>query len=116
MGRWTSWKKLAVKGEWYSWDEHIGQAACYEFGLGGQRRCSSPDIVYVGETGNLAQRLGVHASHAHDNLRKVIDSHLRRGFGLYFRAYYVSSRPVARRMQNNLLDEYEYDWNIQRNT
>lgn len=116
MGRWTSWQKLAVGKESWSWDDLEGRLACYELGLGGPRRCSSPRVVYVGETGNLRQRLSVHVSHAADNLRHALDWHLRQGWGIYFRVCFVRSRSAGKRMQNSLLEKYDYDWNIQRNT
>lgn len=116
MGRWSTWKKLASGDDWWTWDEHNGQPACYELGIGGPRSCTNPEVVYVGETGNLLQRLTVHATHQRDNLRADIDHILRRGRGVYFRAAYFSTKAAAKRRQNDLLGEFDYDWNIQRNT
>ena len=113
MARWTNWRKLADKNYWYDDEfDHEGPA-CYELGIGGPRY-GNIQPYYVGETGNEKKRLSAYARHG-SHLSDIIEDHLKRGFTLYYRAQAMPSKKAAERMQNNLLDHHEYDWNIQLN-
>jgi len=60
-------------------------------------------IVYVGETANEKNRVAA---------ARIIASHLRDGWWLYYRAQAMPSKAAAKRMQDSLLGRYDYDWNI----
>lgn len=113
MSSWTRWRKLADNNSWYDHEFDYDGPACYELGIGGPRG-GNIQPVYVGETSNEKRRITAYARHG-SHLSGIIDSHLRRGFNLYYRAQALSSKAVAKRMQDNLLNGYTYDWNIQSN-
>lgn len=112
MPRWSHWRLLANKERWFGVDLDYDGPACYELGVG--RRVDRVKIKYVGETGNERQRM---AQYGYDgsHLRDVINRRLDSGENLYYRSQRFSSREAAVLRQNNLLDAYDYDWNIQRN-
>lgn len=113
MSAWTRWRKIADRREWWGdaldWDG----PACYELGIGGPRG-GGVRIVYVGETSCERKRVIAYASHG-SHLSKIIGSHLRDGWCLYYRAQATNSKRAAVRMQNNLLAIHDYDWNIRLN-
>jgi hypothetical protein len=113
MARWTNWRMIASRRDWFDdaldWDG----PACYELALGGPRG-GGLHIVYVGETLNEKRRVAAYARHG-SHLSEIIDRHLRDGWHLHYRARAVSSKRAAVAMQDNLLARWEYDWNIQLN-
>ncbi len=113
MVPWTNWRRLADK---FYWDDHefdYDGPACYELGIGGPNY-GNIRIVYVGETGNEKKRLVSYAKHG-SHLSEIIDYHLKRGFSLYYRGIALPSKAAAMDMQDNLLNGYDYDWNLQLN-
>ncbi len=72
-------------------------------------------IMYVGETSNEKRRVAAYAQHG-SHLSKIIYQHLRDGWHLFYRARAASSKHTVVQMQNNLLDQWDYDWNILLNT
>ncbi len=114
MSRWTNWKLIARKGEWYSDQLDWDGPACYELAIGGPRG-GTLRIVYVGETSNEKKRMSAYAS-VGSHLKQIIGWHLNQGWYLYYRARSAASRKEAIKMQNALLARYYYDWNIQLNS
>lgn len=110
---WTKWRKIADKNYWYDEDFDYEGPACYELAIGGPRG-GNIDIKYAGETKNERSRISAYASHG-SHLSEIIDWHLKKGYVLYYRAQSKKSKAAAKIMQNNLLEEYNYDWNIQHN-
>ena len=110
---WTNWRKLAEKGVWYDDDFDYDGPACYELGTGGPRG-GQIEIHYVGDTRSERQRMVAYARHG-SHLSTIIDSHLRRGWTLYYRAIACSSKREAKRLQDNFLRDFHYDWNRQLN-
>jgi GIY-YIG catalytic domain-containing protein len=113
MARWTNWRKIATRRDWFDDELDWDGPACYELALAGPRR-GGLLIVYVGETLNEKRRVATYARHG-SHLSEIINNHLRGGWYLYYRACAVSSKSAAVAMQNNLLAQWEYDWNIQLN-
>jgi len=113
MSRWTQWRKIADRRHWYDdaldWDG----PACYELAIGGPRG-GNIRIVYVGETVNETKRVIAYASHG-SHLAKIVEWHLKQGWHLFYRAQIKNSKSEAIRTQNNLLAEFDYDWNIRLN-
>ena len=114
MTAWTQWRKIADRNYWFDdvldWDG----PACYELAVGGPRG-GNLRIVYVGETKSESRRVIAYALHG-SHLAKIIEWHLKRGWHLFYRAQTKNSKREAVRMQNNLLAEFDYDWNIQLNS
>jgi GIY-YIG domain-containing protein len=113
MSRWTQWRKIANRNEWFGESLDWDGPACYELGIGGPRG-GHLRIVYVGETVNEHRRVIAYASHG-SHLSETIAWHLARGWHLFYRAQLTRTKKAAIRMQNSLLARFEYDWNIQRN-
>ena len=110
MSTWTHWRKIADRNHWFDDTLDWDGPACYELALAGPRR-GSLRIVYVGETVNERKRVIAYASHG-SHLADIIRQHLRQGWYLFYRAQLKKSKQAAVRMQNNLLAEFDYDWNI----
>jgi hypothetical protein len=106
MARWTNWRKIADKSSWNG-------PACYELAIGGPRG-GNITIVYVGETANERKRVSAYASHG-SHLAEIIRWHLQQGWHLFYHAQAKNSKQEAVCMQNNLLTNFKYDWNIQLN-
>lgn len=109
MGRWTEWKKLAEGQHWYNNVLPGSEPGCYELAIGGPRR-GGLEITYVGESGNLRQRLaryGCSGSH----LAELITDHLDGGWSLFFRIQRKPCKEIAVEMQDRRLRSYEYPWN-----
>ncbi len=114
MARWTEPRLIAYyKDEWYDDSFDYDGPACYELGTGGPR---GGDIQwhYVGETGNERERIGEYARRG-SHLSEEIDSHLREGWYLYYRALACATKEEAKRLQDRLLSHWKYDWNDKRN-
>ncbi len=110
---WTKWRKIADENNWYD-DEFVNDgSACYELGIDDPDE-DDIDPVYVGETENEKNRIKAYAQHG-SHLSDIIDKHLEMGYTLYYRAQAKKSKKAAKKMQDNLLAEYDYDWNIQSN-
>jgi hypothetical protein len=88
--------------------------ACYELAIGGPRG-GRLRIVYVGETSNEKHRVAAYAQHG-SHLSQIIHQHLRDGWHLFYRARATRSKRAAVEVQNNLLDQWDYGWNILLNT
>jgi hypothetical protein len=106
---WTRWRRIANSREWFDDELDWDGPACYELGIGGARRVKH--ITYVGETANEKKRVAAYARSG-SHLAKIVASHLRDGWWLYYRAQAMRSKTAAKRMQDSLLREYDYDWNI----
>lgn len=113
MARWTQWRKIADRVNWYSESLDWDGPACYELSIAGPRG-GNRKLVYVGETSNERKRVAAYASHG-SHLSEIIHSHLKDGWHLYYRARSANSKNDAIMMQNNLLARWEYSWNIQLN-
>jgi len=113
MSGWTRWRKIADRDQWFDDALNWEGPACYELAIAGPRG-GDLTIVYVGETANERKRMSEYASHG-SHLSDTIESHLKRGRHLYYRAQGKKSKQEAVAMQNRLLDGFDYDWNIQRN-
>ena len=114
MARWTNWRKIAGRHEWYSEQLDWDGPACYELAIAGARG-GNIHIVYVGETVNEKKRVAAYAQHG-SHLSEIIHWHLTRGWHLYYRAHAVRSKAEAVQMQDNLLTRWDYDWNEKLNT
>lgn len=113
MSRWTAWRLIANRREWFDEELDHDGPACYELGIGGPRR-GDIQAVYVGETSNERRRVCTYArSGCH--LARIIDRHLRDGWCLYYRAQMKHTKAAAIQMQNALLRRFEYHWNLQLN-
>ena len=113
MSAWTQWRKIADRNHWFSDELDWDRPACYELAIGGPRG-GGLKVVYVGETINESKRVVAYASHG-SHLAKTIQWHLKQGWNLFYRAQTKGSKQEAVRMQNNLLAEFDYDWNTQLN-
>ncbi|MBI1803277.1 MAG: hypothetical protein HY033_04315 [Ignavibacteriae bacterium] len=109
MPRWTQWRKIADKRNWYDDDLDWDGPACYELGIGGPRS-KNPRVVYVGETGNEQKRISAYARSG-SHLSRIIDWHLKQGWRLYYRAQIKQSKRVAMTTEYNRLASFKYDWN-----
>ena len=114
MSAWTRWRKIADRKYWYSESLDWDGPACYELAIGGPRG-GGKIIVYVGETINEKKRIIGYASHG-SHLSEIIEKHLKNGWHLFYRAQIKTTKKQAGLLQNNLLANYEYDWNIQLNS
>jgi hypothetical protein len=110
MSSWTRWRKIADHYDWFDDELDWDGPACYELSIAGPRG-GDRLIVYVGETSNEQRRVITYASTG-SHLAKIIASHLKDGWHLYYRAQSKETKQQAVQMQNRLLAEYEYDWNI----
>jgi len=111
---WTKWRKIADSKYFYDEEFDYDGATCYEIAIAGSRG-GNVRIVYVGETGNEKRRLKEYAKHG-SHLSKKINQAVRKGWCIFYRAQAKNSKKEAITMQNNLLDNFEYEWNKQRNT
>lgn len=106
---WTRPRLLAYKNEWFDDSlDHEGPA-CYEIGTGGPRS-GNIEWHYVGETVNETQRMTQYGSDG-SHLSKMINWHLKQGWHIWYRACACRTKDAAKRMQDNLLARWEYDWN-----
>jgi GIY-YIG domain-containing protein len=108
MSRFTGWRKIADSHNWYDEEFDYGGPACYELGTGHSR--TQVTVRYVGETSNERSRISQYAQGG-SHISREIDSYLRRGYNLYYRGMALSSKKAAKGMQDDLLDQYDYDWN-----
>lgn len=110
MSGWTGWRKLADKRHWYPDCFDWEGPACYELAIAGPR---GGDLkpVYVGETVNEKARMCAYARNG-SHLSAIIDQHLKQGWCLFYRSQTAESKKAAVIMQNDLLKQYDYDWNI----
>lgn len=107
--RWTNPRLLADRHEWYSASLDNDGPCCYEIGTGGSRG-GRIQWHYVGETVNERKRISTYGRSG-SHLAKTIDNHLRRGWLIYYRAVICESKTHAKRLQDNLLRSFRYDWN-----
>lgn len=106
---WTMPRLLATKEEWFDHSFDYAGPACYELGTGGPRG-GRMQWHYVGETCNERARVSCYARSG-SHLSEIIDWHLRQEWCLYYRAFAVESKAEAKRMQDELLRKFQYDWN-----
>lgn len=113
---WSEWIRIA---EHKFYDTDLIEdccPACYELGL--LRKGSwfgDVEPVYIGETCNLFARATAYGRSG-SHLNEIIHSHLKGGYELYIRYILFKTKEYAKEFQDIMLDEYDYDWNIQRNT
>jgi GIY-YIG domain-containing protein len=112
LGRmsWTKWRLLADGKEWFDDSFDYEGPCCYELATAGPQ-CGNVRIHYVGETKNEKKRMtryGQDGSH----LTEIIHSHLKAGWCLWYRSWSVPSKAAAIAMQNRLLADNKYDWNV----
>ncbi len=112
--RWTNWRKIAEGNRWFPDDFDYDGPSCYELGTGGPR---GGDIRphYVGETISESGRITTYARSG-SHLYKIIDWHLREGWSLYYRGIACATKLDAKRLQDNLLGRFQYDWNVKLNS
>jgi len=113
MGKWINWRVIAVKNYWYNDKLDWDGPACHELAIAGSK-VGDLKIVYVGETSNKKHRMASYARSG-SHLFKIIRWHLKEGWYLYYRGCTCSSKRGAVEMQNRMLENYKYDWNIQLN-
>jgi hypothetical protein len=106
---WTRPRLLAYRHEWFNASLDHDGPACYEIGTGGPRG-GNIQWHYVGETINEKRRMSRYGSDG-SHLAKLIHRHLREGWHIYYHARACESKADAKRMQDNLLAKWEYDWN-----
>ncbi len=111
---WTYWRKLAEGDEWFDEVFDYDGPACYELGTGGPRG-GNIESMYVGETANEKKRMAAYACSG-SHLAEIIAKHLRDGWSLYYRAQTKPSKEAAKAVQDRLLEQFDYDWNIRLNT
>ena len=109
MSKWTKWRKIADEDHWYNDNFDYEGPACYELGLGGPRG-GNIRPVYVGETTNEQKRMISYAQHG-SHITEIVSESLENGWFLYYRAQALSSKKAAQKMQNSLLNRFEYEWN-----
>jgi len=114
MASWTRPRLIAFGGHWYDDCFDYDGPACYELGTGGPRG-GNIQWHYVGETRNEAARILAYARYG-SHLSEIIDWHLRQGWHLYYRSRACPSKMLAKQTQDNLLKQFEYDWNRVLNT
>lgn len=113
MSRWTKWRKIANKKEYFDRElDHVGPAT-YEIGIRkkGQKKIR---IQYIGETNNERRRMkqyGRNGSH----IAHKIDKALNDGYELFYRGQTKPSKAKAEIMEKNLLQKFKYKWNTQHN-
>lgn len=110
MGQWTRPRLVAYKGHWFDDCFDYDGPACYELGTGGPR-AGNIQWHYVGETINERRRISCYARNG-SHLSKIIDWHLRQGWHLYYRSRAFPTKALAKKMQDNLLRRFYYDWNV----
>ncbi len=114
MARWTGWRKIADRGGWYGESLDWDGPACYKLAIAGPRG-GGLQIKYVGETGNERKRVVAYAQNG-SHLSEIIYQALADGWCLYYRAHKAKSKTDAKRMQDNLLAHWAYDWNTRLST
>lgn len=108
MTRFTGWRKIADRSNWYDAEFDYDGPACYELGTGHSR--TQVTVRYVGETENERSRISSYAQNG-SHISREINSSLRKGYNLYYRGMALPSKKAAKKMQDNLLAGYDYDWN-----
>ena len=91
--------------------EHCG---IYKWQARGTLHRQPNRVVYVGSTGSLRGRIleyCTNGSHKGD----LINDALHRGYELWVRVKSARDRETAEDLQNDLLDRYNYAWNVRRN-
>jgi len=82
LSRFTNWRKVADRYEWFDDEFDYDGPACYELGTGHSR--TQVTVRYVGETANESARITQYARSG-SHISRFIDSYLRRGYNLYYR-------------------------------
>jgi hypothetical protein len=107
--RWTDFRLLATRREWFD-DllDHDGPAT-YELAIAGPRG-GDLTLVYAGETKDEERRMSEYGRDG-SHLAALIDWHLREGWHLYYRACAMPTKATACALQDRLLARYRYEWN-----
>ena len=87
--------------------------ACYELGL--RRNQEEPHVVYVGETGDEAQRMHDYGYDGERFSREISEA-LEQGLVIVYRSCRTATKEEARRLQDSLLLRGSYPWNTQGQT
>jgi hypothetical protein len=107
---WTAWRLLAKRSQWFDDNFDYDGATCYELSIagprGGDRRC-----VYCGHSGDEKKRMSTYGRDG-SHLAKIIRSHLRDGWALYYRGWCCDSKEDADAMARRMLKNFDYPWNI----
>jgi hypothetical protein len=111
--RWTKWILIANKKRYFTQYLSYKGAATYEIGIR-YPKGKKVNPVYVGETSNERKRIHAYAQHG-SHLSKIIDRHVDRGFTIHYRAIAMTSKQKAKALQDRLLKNFDYDWNLQNN-
>ena len=106
---WTKARLLAYKKDWFDASLDHDGPACYEIGTAGPRG-GGIEWHYVGETKNEKKRMSQYGSDG-SHLSDLINWHLKQGWHIYYHACAHPTKEAAKRMQDNLLKKYRYDWN-----
>ena len=107
---WTRWRLIATRREWFDDQLDWDGPACYELSVAGPRG-GDRQVVYVGETGNEKKRVAAYARSG-SHLSEIVADHLRDGWCLWYHAWAKDSKAEAVAMENRLLRDFDYDWNI----
>ena len=106
---WTQPQLLAYKNKWFDASLDYEGPACYEIGTGGPRG-GNIEWHYVRQTVNEKQRMTRYGSDG-SHLSEMINWHLKQGWYIWYHACAWPSKKAAKKMQDNLLARWEYDWN-----
>lgn len=111
MAKWTKWRKIAKKNDFYDGKLDHDGISCYELGL------KAPDgktivRVYIGCTKNENNRIWRYAYDG-SHLHRQIDKILKYGFVLYYRGQAKNTKRQARNFEKRLLGQRYYAWNKQ---
>lgn len=107
---WTGWRKLAEDGVWFDDKFDYDGPTCYELALRGPRG-GQHTVVYCGHTINEKRRMQTYGRDG-SHLAKIIRSHLKDGWHLYYRGWAFRTKPNAEDMERRMLANFDYDWNI----
>lgn len=107
---WTRWRLLAQGTKWYDEDFDYDGAACYELSIAGPRG-GDRRTVYCGHTANERNRMSRYGRDG-SHLAKIIRTHLRAGWSLYYRGWCCDSKGAADAMERRRLKRLKYGWNI----
>ncbi len=106
---WTNPRLLASGAEWFSAVLDNGGPACYEIGTGGPRG-GGISWHYVGETASEKNRMARYGSDG-SHISELINEQIDEGKHIWYRAQYCRTKQAAKKMQDNLLKRFRYDWN-----
>lgn len=113
---WSDWQLLATFEEDFADDLKDDGPACYELGIVHEEdSLDDIEIMYIGETYDLYQRLSSYAEHG-SHLWEIIDEHLDDEFELQVRYKLFDTKEDAVEYKLEMLRKYDYPWNIKNNS